>query len=426
MIDRQHIPLIIFGVCVVMALALAFLTGAWPAALAVALSGCALALAMRPAEVEDHDTAFLEEDIADIRKLTETQEADIAALRGSIDEVADIVESIATDIHRLDGDTTAADVGALRMALDGLDQRVTALDAPAAQTAARLDAMEQGLQRVQARPALQSAQVEPVENLQPVEPVALAVSGGGMAAAGMQAAAMAAPQQATAKESGSITERAGRLRDRFTRSRKPRQVSAMPLFDAGRAPCSLLIDDPAEGGSVEGSIAAIRHALDLIGASDDTDSRIFVRIPGDIVAHADFAIALESVLSGENLTAAPRLVALIPQSAVKGGPPRALALLLEAGVRFGLEHMTDWSADLDTLAKRGLTVIAVDGPAMAKSAMSQKGDPTRLRQVLHARGIELLTAGVETRIQLDAVSSLVPDLLAGPGLGEATLMEAPE
>jgi len=260
--------------------------------------------------------------------------------------------------------------------------------------------------------------------LRRVEPVALAASGMAAASAAVVGgSARSAPVPAPSAPK-SITERAGRLRERFSRGRKPRQVSVLPIFDQGRSPHSLLVDDPGETPSTEGTLAALRHALSLIGASEDADSRIFVRIPEEVIADSAFADALEPVLA-EVSAVSGRLIALLPQSVVKGGPPEALALLLEAGARFGLERMQDWSADLEALAKRGLVIIAVDGPAMAKSALSQKGDPTRLRQVLHARGVELLAHDIETRMQLDAVNSLVPDLLAGPGLGEATLMDVP-
>ena len=98
-------------------------------------------------------------------------------------------------------------------------------------------------------------------------------------------------------------------------------------------------------------------------------------------------------------------------------------MLGQAGVILGLEQMTDWSADLAAMAANGLKYIAVDGPAMARSAKAQKGDPTRLKSVLGARGIELIAANIENRMQLDAVNTLVPDLLAGPGLGEATVTD---
>ena len=124
--------------------------------------------------------------------------------------------------------------------------------------------------------------------------------------------------------------------------------------------------------------------------------------------------------AGEALS---RIVVIVPQAALRDGPPPALAVLGQAGVILGLEQMTDWSADLAAMAANGLKYIAVDGPAMARSAKAQKGDPTRLKSVLGARGIELIAANIENRMQLDAVNTLVPDLLAGPGLGEATVTD---
>ena len=413
MIDRQYIPLFVFVACLALGLALALFTDEWPTALAIALSGCALGLAMRQPETEDHDAAFLQEDIAEIRAAGEAQGEDIAVLRTSIDEVAGIVESLATDMQRLSGGSGAAEAEKLRALVEAMGKRVAALDAPQKQAETRLDTIEQTIAAIRA----ERAQGEEIASLRPVE---LAATGTG-ASPGGNAVPMAV---GTPPPGTSLTERAGRLRQRFSRSKSPRQVRAVPIFDRSRAPSSLLVDDPADEPSVEGTVAVIRHALALIGASDDPGSRIFVRLPEETVAQEALAEALEPVLAEAGEVPA-RLVAIVPQATIQGGPPKALAMLLKAGARFGLERMIDWSADLDSLAARGLAVIAVDGPGMARSAVAQKGDPTRLRQVLHARGIDLLAGEIETRMQLDAVNSLVPDLLTGPGLGEATLMDAP-
>lgn len=417
MIDRQHIPLIVFVTCLTLALALAVFTGEWSASLAIALAGCALALAMRTPETEDHDTAFIEEDLADLRTATDRHDEDIALLRTSVDEVAEIVESLATDLQRGPAGIDRSEIDTLRGAVDAMGKRVAAVDAPAQEASRRLEALEQVVMTLKGE-RVRAVQNEQPAALRPAEPVALAANGSG--------ARPAAVVQTTATAGGgSITERAGRLRDRFSRGRKPRRISASPVFDRDRTPVSLMIDDPEQPPSIEGTIAVLSHAFALAASSEDPEARVFVRIPADIVFDSAFTATLANEL--ENAGTAPeRLVAMLPQAAVADGLPRALSLLLEAGARFGLERMTDWSADLDTLARHGLVVIAVDGPAMAKSAMSQKGDPTRLQQVLHARGLQLLAGDIETRMQVDAVNSLVPDLLAGPGLGEATLLDAAE
>ncbi len=415
MIDRQYIPLFVFATCLALGLALAFFTSEWPTALAIALSGCALALAMRPPQIENHDTAFLEEDLAELRASTESHAGDIAILRSSIDEVADIVESLATDMQRLSGASDTGQMERLQAVVGAMGERMAALDAPHEQTVQRIEALEQTLATLKASEIRGDETVE----MRSAPPVALAATG--TAAGGAVRASLAAAPDAGS--TGSITERAGRLRERFSRVRKPRRVSALPIFDQARNPHSLLIDDPEEAPSVEGTIATLRHAIGLIGASENPQSRIFVRIPAEIAADSAFADALEPVLEAGG-DAVGRLIALVPQMTIKGGPPRSLALLLNAGARFALERMSDWSADLEALASRGLVVIVVDGPAMAKSAVAQKGDPTRLRQVLHAQGIELLAADIETRLQLDAVNSLLPDLIAGPGLGEVAVMDA--
>lgn len=412
MIDKRHVPLIVFVACVVLGLVLAVFTGAWPTALAIALAGCALGLAMRPAEMENHDTAFLEEDIADIRAVTGRQGEDIALLRTAIDEMAEIVESIATDMQRLSKAPGAREIAALRDAIDLTGRRVAALDAPRERMAARLDALDRAVGALGAGQAKEAMRDEPV---------ALAATG---TAPRMMGGNGGASGNGEASASVSLVDRSGPLRDRFPRARIPRKVRATPLFDPAGTPASLMIDDPAEQASTEGPVAVLRHALALVGASEDPDSRIFIRFSPDALADSALAGAFGPVLE-EAGEAAARLVAVVHQASVKDGMPPALALLVEAGGRFGMERVADWSADLDALAARGLAVIAVDGPAMARSAVAQKGDPTRLRDVLHARGIQLLASEIATRMQLDAVGTLRPDLLAGPGLGEATLMEVP-
>ena len=417
MIDRQYIPLFVFVACLALGLALAVFTDQWPTALAIALSGCALGLAMRQPEVEDHDAAFLREDLAEIRAAGEAHGEDIATLKTSLDEVAGIVESLATDMQRVSGGTNAAEAEKMRALVDAMGKRVAALDAPMKQSETRLDVLEQSVAALRT----ERTRGEDVAELRPVEFAATgtgASSGGGALPVSFGGATgAAAPAAGT-----SLTERAGRLRQKFSRTKKGRQVRAEPLFDRSHKPSSLMVDDPSDPPSVEGDVAVVRHALSLVGGSDTPGSRIFARLSADTVVTDALADALEPVLE-EAGEAASRLVVVLPQAAIQGGPPKALAMLLKAGARFGLESMIDWSADLDALAGRGLAVIAVDGPAMAKSAIAQKGDPTRLRQVLHARGIDLMAGAVETRMQLDAVQSLVPDLLAGPGLGEATLMD---
>ncbi len=422
MIDRQYIPLFVFATCLALALALAVFTSEWPSALAVALAGCALGYAMRPPENETHDTAFLQEDLHEIRAAGEQQGEDIAVLRTSVDEMAQIVESLATDMQRLSTSSSPAETEKLRLLVDAMGKRVAALDDPGKQVKARLDTLEQTLATLRA----ERAQGEEVADLRTVEPITLAATGtesaSGVALGG---GAMAVSTDVSPPTSGgSISERAGRLRERFSRVPKARQVRAVPLFDQELEPSSLLIEDPDETPSIDGTLAAIQHALTLVRASDDPEARIFVRLSPDIIADPALGDALSPVLEDVG-DVQGRLIVIVPQESMQGDSGKALAMLLDAGVRFGLERMIDWSADLDALAGQGLAVIMVDGPAMAKSAMSQKGDPTRLRQVLHARGIELLAGDIETRMQLDAVNSLLPDLLAGAGLGEATLMDAP-
>ncbi len=169
MIDRQYIPFVIFIACIAIALALSVFTTEWPAALAISLAGCAIGLAMRDPVVEDHDTAFLEEDIAEIKADGEQRDLDIAALRTSVDELAGIVESLASDTSRIAKQSGAPEAEKLRAVVDAMSKRVTVLEQPQQQATARLDKVEQAIT------ALRSDRMQDatVANLRTVEPVAI-------------------------------------------------------------------------------------------------------------------------------------------------------------------------------------------------------------------------------------------------------------
>ncbi len=406
MIDRQYIPLFVFIACLVLALALAFFTSEWPTALAISLAGCAIALAMRSPVIEDHDTAFLEEDIAEIRASAEQRDLDIAAIRTSVDELAGIVESLATDTSRISKQSGAAETEKLRAMVDAMSKRVATLDQPHKQTTARIETLEQSLA------ALRSDRMQGIERAETsaIEPVAVNAAASSRKPVSIMDAAVSMP------------ERTNRLRDRFAKQDATQQVRSLPVFDDAGKPVSLMLDDPAEEASVAGSIAALRHALTLIGSVRGDDARIFVRLRSDAITAPDLADALASVIMEAGNSFA-RIAVIVPQAAFQDGLPPALAALRQAGVILGLVQVTDWSADLATMAENGLRYIMIDGPAMARSAKAQKGDPTRLKSVLSARGIDLIAANIETRMQLDSVNTLIPDLLAGSGLGEATLMD---
>ena len=408
MIDRQYIPLFVFVACLALALALAFFTNEWPTALAISLAGCAIALAMRSPAVEDHDTAFIEEDIADIRTTIEQRDLDIVALRTSVDELAEIVESLAADTSRIARQSGTAETEKMRAVVDALGKRVAVLDQPQEQMAARLDTMEQNLaalraDRMQDAGGAELTAVEPVAVNAPVQPSR------GKPASIVDSAV-------------SMPERAGRLRERLAKAHKTMQVRSLPVFDDGGNPASLLLDDPTEQPSVQGTVAMLRHALALTGSEQGTDAPIFLRLRTDAITDPALADALAPVIA-EAGDAFERVVVIVPQATFKNGSPPALAALRQTGASLGLEQVTDWSADLAAMAENGLRYIAIDGPAMARSAKAQKGDPTRLKSVLDARGIGLIAANVETRMQLDSVNTLIPDLLAGPGLGEPSLMD---
>ena len=408
MLDKQHIPLFVFVACLALALALAFFTNEWPTALAISLAGVALGLAMRPPLAEYHDTAFLEEDIQDIREANGRQDAELSEIRKLIDDLAEIVEAVAADasLMRQSGGMAQQDDG-LREQLVKLDERFDALEQPQREVNMRIDRIEEAvlsLRDAETTAARKSSVIRnPVANLRKV-----AMSAGRKGGSLMDAAV-------TMPEQGKTAEK--------HRNDIASTVRRLPVLTPDSdTPVSMLIDDVSDNPSGRGAVAVLRHALEYSMQSDDSAGRLFVRLRADAVGSEAVQAAMNA-LASDGRAHLNKLVIMVPQAAVRDGIHSALGDLIKAGCEFGLEQMTDWSIDLGGLSDMGLRYILVDGPAMARSAAAQKGDPTRLKTVLASHGISLIAANIENRMQLDAVSALVPDMIAGTGLVEPVMVD---
>ena len=88
-----------------------------------------------------------------------------------------------------------------------------------------------------------------------------------------------------------------------------------------------------------------------------------------------------------------------------------------------MDGVRDWSINLASLARDGMAFILVDGPAMARSAQEQGGDPRRLAQALGMHNIALISGDVSTDEDIQAVGGLEPSFVTGEGLGEARELE---
>ncbi len=394
--NKQQLPLFVFGACLVLALALAVLTGEWAASLAIALAGLALAFAMQPPEPVDHDTAFIEEDLTELQAADARRSAEIEEIRGSIDELASIIEAVASDAAAVGGQIEPQMIDDVRQSVARVSERLTEVETPQQNTQARLDNLEQSFQALRqsnAAQAMQAAQSQPVA-LADTQPVARAVGQGG---------------RSLVDSAVSMSDYGNQPRETLKQVVNQPDFGKAPLFDADfDAPKGMMIIDPSEKPDAADTLQALAGGLELTGGDP-----VFVRVPQSVVGQSDFAAGVEVALQGSR---ARELVLMLPQSALSNGIPKAVAHVIEAGGGFALERMTNWSVDLADMAESGLRYISVDGPAMARSAASQQGDPTRLKAVLASCGIGLIAANIEYRAQLDAVMTLTPDLFTGSGL----------
>lgn len=402
MFDKQYIPLFVFVACLAIALALALFTNEWPTALAISLAGVALALSMRMPSAENHDTAFIEEDIRALREAGEQRDADLSDMRKLMDDLAEIVEAVASSAATASRTARPGETEGLREAVAAMEIRLEGLQEPQKQAAARIDNLENSVA------LLRQANVSGATPSEPLQ--AVGDSGGGRGGSIMDAA-VARSEAATPLRAAPSPE--------ITTDTVRRMPVLLPDSDM---PVSAVIDDPSDVPSVRGALAVLRHGLEYSSSDAEPQTRLFVRLSTEAIRAGAVESAMLAMASdpGANLD---RLAIMVPQAAIRDGIPDALETLLGAGCEMALEQMTDWSVDLVAMSGKGLRYILVDGPAMARSALAQKGDPTRLKSVLAARGITLIAANIENRMQLDAVNALVPDMISGSGLVEPILVD---
>jgi len=99
---NKYLPAALFAICILVGLILAWaIPPLWPAALAIALAGAALALGVRAQS--NNDLAFVIDDLvtvqeanSELRKSNTALKAELADTREMIDELADVVEQVAT------------------------------------------------------------------------------------------------------------------------------------------------------------------------------------------------------------------------------------------------------------------------------------------------------------------------------------------
>lgn len=382
----KHLPIIVLLICTGIALLLVFsFQPWWPAALAVAIAGAALALGLREQNGAVDGVAH-EYEMEALREANASLRADLDEARAAIGDLADVVEQIAS----------APAQGYAGDEIDGpADSDLTA----------RLAEVEAKLA------ALRTEHTEPGPAAPP-EPHA------------SQGASAGEVQSLLARVSRKTKPDAGENLKPSADTVVPVRLS--PVFaPALGAPVSFIVS--AEGGDGPENLTglfgqAARVANQLEGAGRDVG--LFVRLSAANLADESVRGEVLGLIDSDHALRR-RMTLMTPQTGFDDTAQAALAAFVERGCRFALSDVRDWSLNLAALSRAGLTYIAVDGPAMARSAREQGGDPRRLAEALAAHRIALIGAGIDDRAQIEDVRTLNPDLMAGEGIGASRVVEVP-
>jgi hypothetical protein len=476
---NKYLPVILFAFCILIAVLLAFMIPTlWPAALAIAISGAAMALALRLQLASD--TGEASEEIADLKKANADLRSEIQNTYSIIDELADVVEQIATVTADGDG-VSREDVEGLRSQIASIQAMpAPVLPAPPAderidEVLIRMSAVEGEVQRLQEShdATLNLTQVASLSDTVPAEgsrtdqSALAAQSVASQTSAETSAEIRAAQSAERAVESGAEQgadqdaeqgAKSGRLRSLIARAggggaavaaaaslskadaaqpetdqaaaavATPAQQFAptlAPVFepDLG-APIAFILS--AEGAETDDDVSALlKHGTQISEELEAAGREVllFLRLPPKslerLSVRRDIVAAVDASSPLQR-----RLTMLTTQVGFDATVQNTLMSIADRGCKFALENIVDWSLDLAGLAKSGLRFIVVDGLAMANSAVEQGGDPRRLAQALAAHDIALIGGSVANKADMDAVRSLEPTLVTGDGLGEARVLEA--
>lgn len=419
-IEKSRLPLLAFGACCLLAIALAFLTGEWTSALAIALAGLALGFAMRvslgndeevsPEAVTPQSSASAAE-LDQLRAALTERDAEIDTLRDSIDGLAEVIESLVEGGPRAAAHNgNGGEIPALRLQLQGVEDRLAQAEQQDPQVMERLKALESAMTRALAASEAQ-AQIAAVRSLKE-NPDPETVSHA-------QTAIASPPRDRLDKLRGLIS---GQEPGSKVAQTMENAASVLPMFGSDlRDPRALLVAAHDYSDPVAASVLALQMAVEL--ADEDRSNLLFLpRIDPMALASEDFAGFAREMID-QCREAPAKLVPLTTQAALTNGLPIALKTMTERGVGFALEDIRDWAIDLPNLASSGLRYLMVDGPAMVRTAQSQRGDPSRLKAVLARSEIGLIANKVNRLADIEAVMALEPDLLIGDALERAGIRE---
>ena len=387
----------------------------WPAAIAIAIAGAALALSLRE-QTSAGETAYLAEEIVELRKSNTELREDLANTHSMIDELADVVEQIASMSADRVSSASREQLESVRVTLADLETRVGVAEADKG-SANRLDTLEARLGAV-------IAQVNERPTPQPTpEPQSLSLTAAPTAPpenqrrdAGDVRSLMAQANGASVEETAADPEPVRNTRDDH--------VSLTPIFHPNLgAPVAFVVGSSAPD-SADIAPGLLNHAAQIANELESAkkEIRLFVRISPLALSHIsvrrDVLAAVDAVPALQR-----RLTILTPQEGYDETVQNTLSAIADRGCTFALDNVRDWSINLAALSRAGLSHIVVDGIAMAQSAKEQGGDPRRLAEALAAHDIALIAGGVMVREDIDTVRQLDPALVMGDGLGIPRLLE---
>jgi len=418
----QYLPIVIFAICIAIAILLTLMApSSWPAALAIAIAGSALALALRSQESREigyltDDITVLQEQNAALKEQTSELATEVAKNNEMIDELADIVEQITT-LTAEGGDITRAQLEALRGEVTEL--RATPNSAVQNEDLAgrRGDELEGRLAALEAR----TARDEPTDI--------------GAASLGLTGAAAVAATAASTSDVGNLRNlmaRGNGETEAVEPAEEPRVPTSIisdatlaPVFqpDLG-APVAFILR-PDNTDNPDDFSALLQHAIKISSELEEAnrENLLFVRLSSETLAQPAVRDAILAAVA-EHSPLQRRLAILTGQQDFNEAALQTLTTIAAEGCRFGLDSVRDWSINLASLARSGMAFILVDGPAMARSAQEQGGDPRRLAQALRMHEIALIGGDVASEDDIEAVNGLEPTFVTGDGLGETRALEA--
>lgn len=417
----QFLPFVVFAICVAIAVLLTVTApSSWPAALAIAIAGSALALAFRSHDSREigyltDDITVLQEQNVVLKEQAAELKAEAAKNNEMIDELADIVEQIAT-LTADGGDITRAQVDALRNQMAETQERLPAIAQADQVTKSQIDELEIRLAALEAR------NVDP--EVGSIGSTALGLTTAATAATTASATDVGNLRSLMAKGNGDA-EIAEPVQEPESPAAAIVDATLAPVFqpDLG-APVAFVLR-PKSADSSEDFPAFLRHAIQIATELEEAEREnlLFVWISSVTLSEPTVRDAILAAVA-DHPALQRRLAILTGQQDFSEASLQTLKMIAAEGCRFGMDGVRDWSINLAALARDGMAFILVDGPAMARSAQEQGGDPKRLAQALGMHNIALISGEVSSEEDIQVVSGLEPSFITGEGLGETRELEA--